>query len=103
MIEWTSELIVQVDSASRAVLSYLGASGYPVALPLLFTFDQIEHSFTLPKPGHPPAISAKAESQTSLTLLLYDPQRESERYLLFYGQLEEHNIGWSFMPSRVVL
>jgi hypothetical protein len=39
MIEWTNELIVQIDSYSRAALSYPGESGYPVTLPLPFTFD----------------------------------------------------------------
>jgi len=27
----------------------------------------------------------------------------NERYLLFYGQLEERGAGWSFTPSRVLL
>jgi hypothetical protein len=103
MIEWTDELMAQLDSSSRAVFSYLGASGYPVTLPLPFTFDQMEHRFTLSKPGHPPAISAEAVGQTSLTLLRNDPQVGNERYLLFYGQLEERGTGWSFTPSRVVL
>jgi hypothetical protein len=106
MIEWTNELLAQIDSSSRAVLSYLGESGYPVTLPLPFTFDRAGHRFTLPGPGHPPAISAEAANQTSLTLLRYDPQvaaDRNERYLLFYGQVEERANGWSFTPSRVVL
>ena len=103
MIEWTDELIAQIDSSSRAALSYLGASSYPVTLPFPFTFDQMEHRFTLPRPGHPPVISAATAGQTSLTLLRYDPQVGNERYLLFYGQLEERDTGWSFTPSRVVL
>ena len=103
MIEWTDELIAQIDSSSRAALSYLGASGYPVTLPLPFTFERGEHRFTLSRPGHPPAISSEAVGQTSLTLLRYDPQVGNERYLLFYGQLEERGTGWSFTPSRVVL
>lgn len=103
MIAWTTELIAQVDSSSRAALSYLGESSYPVTLPLPFTFDQMEHRFTLPRPGHPPAISAEAAGQTSLTLLRYDPQVGNERYLLFYGQLEERDTGWAFTPSRIVL
>jgi hypothetical protein len=103
MIAWTTELIAQIDSSSRAALSYLGASGYPVTLPLPFTFDRVEHRFTLLRPGHPPAISAEAAGQTSLTLLRYDPQVGNERYLLFYGQVEERGTGWSFTPSRVVL
>ena len=103
MIEWTTELITQVDSSSRAALSYLGESGYPVTLPLLFTFDRVEYRFTLLRPGHPPAISAEAAGLTSLTLLRHDPQVGNERYLLFYGQVEERGTGWSFAPSRVVL
>ena len=103
MIEWTDELIAQIDSSSRAAFSYLGKLGYPVTLPLPFTFDRVEHRFTLSRPGHPPAISSEAVGQTSLTLLRYDPRVENERYLLFYGQVEERGIGWSFTPLRVVL
>ncbi len=103
MIAWTNELIAQIDSSSRAALSYLGESGYPVTLPLPFTFDRVEHRFTLPMPVQPPAIAAAGEGQTSLTLLRYDPQVANERYLLFYGQLVEHDDRWSFTPSRVVL
>jgi hypothetical protein len=103
MILWTNELLVQIDSYSRAVLSYPGESGYPVTLPLPFTFDRVAHRFALPKPGHPPFISGEGEGQTSLTLLRYDPQVMNERYLLFYGQLKEHGDEWSFTPSRVVL
>jgi hypothetical protein len=103
MIEWTNELIAQIDSFSRAVLSYLGESGYPVTLPLPFTFDRVEHRFTLPMPVQPPAIAATGEGQTSLTLLRYDPQVANERYLLFYGQLVEYGDRWSFTPSRVML
>jgi len=54
-------------------------------------------------PVQPPAISIEGESQTSLTLLRYDPQVANERYLLFYGQLVERGDGWSFTPSRVML
>jgi hypothetical protein len=103
MIEWTDELIAQIDSYSRAALSYMGQDGYPVTLPLLFTFDRVEHRFTLLMPVQPPAISAEGESQTSLTLLRYDPQVANERYLLFYGQIVERGDGWSFTPSRVAL
>ena len=39
MIEWTDELIAQIGSYSRAALSYLSLDGYPVTLPLPFTFD----------------------------------------------------------------
>ena len=103
MIEWTDELIAQISSYSRAALSYMGLDGYPVTLPLPFTFDRVQHRFTLPRPARPPAVSAEGGGQTSLTLLRYDPQVENERYLLFYGQLAEHDDGWSFTPSRVVL
>jgi hypothetical protein len=103
MIEWTNELIAQIDSYSRAALSYLGESDYPVTLPLPFTFDRVGHHFILPMSGHPPAISAEAAGQTSLTLLRYDPQVANERYLLIYGQLTELGNTWVFTPSRVVI
>ena len=103
MIEWTNELIAQIDSSSRAALSYMGQDGYPVTLPLPFTFDRGEHCFTLPMPVQPPAISAEGDGSTSLTLLRYDPRVANERYLLCYGQLAEHGNEWSFTPSRVVL
>ena len=103
MIEWTNEFLAQIDSYSSAGLSYLGETGYPVTLPLPFTFDRVAHRFTLPKPGQSPAILAEGKSQTSLTLLRYDPEVMNERYLLFYGQLAEHGDEWSFTPSRVVL
>ena len=102
MIEWTDELIAQIGSYSRAALSYLGLDGYPVTLPLPFTFDRGEHRFTFPRPSHSPAISTAAEGSHSLTLLRYDPQVVNERYLLFYRQLAEQSDGWSFTPSRVV-
>jgi len=69
MIEWTDELIAQIGSYSRAALSYLGLDGYPVTLPLPFTFDRGEHRFTFPRPSHSPAISTAAEGSHSLTLL----------------------------------
>ncbi len=103
MIAWTDELIAQINSYSRAALSYLGASGYPVTLPLPFTFDEVGHRFTLTRPGHPPAISAESEGQMSLTLLRYDPQVANVRYLLFYGRLTELGNTWTFAPSRVVI
>jgi hypothetical protein len=103
MIEWTNEFLAQIDSYSRAALSYPGELGYPVTLPLPFNFDRVAHRFVLPKPGHPPAISVEREGQTSLTLLRYDPEVMNERYLLFYGQLAEHGDEWSFTPLRVVL
>ena len=89
MIEWTAELIAQIDFSSGAALSYPGASGYPVTLPLPLTFDRGEHQFTLLIPVQAPAILAEGEGQMSLTLLRYDPQVANERYLLFYGRLTE--------------
>src|SRR5947209_3661490 len=105
MIEWTDELIAQIRSYSRAALSYMGLDGYPVTLPLPFTFDGAQHRFTLPRPAQPPAFSAErvGVGQASLTLLRYDQQVANERYLLFYGQLAEYGDGRSFTPSRVVL
>ena len=38
MIDWTDELMAQVGQYSRGALSYPGEDGYPVALPLPFTF-----------------------------------------------------------------
>ncbi len=101
MIDWTDELIAQIRSYGRAALSYPGLDGYPVALPLPFTFDPVEHRFTFPMPEHRPAFSP--EDRASLTLLHYDPQLASERYLLFYGQLTELGNQWAFTPSRVVV
>ena len=103
MIEWTDELIARIDSSSRAALSYLGESGYPVTLPLPCTFERVEHRFTLLRPGYSLATSVEAAGQTSLTLLSYNAQTGDERYLLFYGQVEKRGTGWSFTPSRVVL
>src|SRR2546426_4616435 len=101
MIDWTDELMAQIGTFSRAALSYPGLDGYPVALPLPFTFDSVEHRFTLPMPPHRPAISNA--NLASLTLLRYDPQMANERYLPFYGQLTEQGDTWLFIPSRVVL
>ncbi len=103
MIEWTNELFAQIDSYSRAALSYMGHDDYPVTLPLPFTFDQVEHRFTLPLPVQPLTISAEGVGQTSLTLLRYDPQVANDRYLMFYGSLAERANGWSLTPSRLVL
>ena len=103
MIAWTNELLELIDSYRRAALSYSGESGYPVTLPLPFTFERGGHRFTLPLPVHPPAISSQGASQTSLTLLRYDPQVANERYLLFYGQLTQQGESWAFTPTRVVL
>jgi hypothetical protein len=104
MIDWTDELVAQIGSYSRAVLSYPGLDGYPVALPLPFTFDPVEHSFSFPIPPMPdyrPAFSP--EDRVSLTLLHYDPQAANERYLLFYGQLAERGHEWYFTPLRVAI
>ncbi len=103
MINWTDELIAQIGSYSRAALSYSGQDGYPVTLPLPFTFDKVDHRFTFPMAALPPAISPGAEGSASLTLLHYDPQRANEGYLLIYGQVAESGDAWSFTPSRVVL
>jgi general stress protein 26 len=103
MIVWTNELIAQIGSYSRAAPSYVRESGYPVTLPLPFTFDRLEHHFTFPRPSQPPAISAEAEGSTSITLSRYDQQRVNEAYLLFYGQLARHDDTWSCTPTRVVL
>ena len=65
------------------------------------TFDPVEHRFTFPMPAHRPAYSPG--DRASLTLLHYDPQLASERYLLFYGQLTELGNTWAFTPSRVVI
>ena len=103
MIDWTDELIAQIGSYNRAALSYSGQDGYPVTLPLPFTFDKVEHRFRFPVPSQPPAISPGTEGSASMTLLRYDLQRANEAYLLFYGQLAEHGGEWSFTPSRVAL
>ena len=103
MIDWTDELLTQIGSYSRAALSYSGQDGYPVTLPLPFTFDKMEHRFTFPAPSQPPTISPETKGSASLTLLRYDPQRANEAYLLFYGQLARHGDEWSFTPSRVVI
>jgi len=102
-IEWADELITQIGSSNRAVLSYRGQDGYPIALPLPFTFHREEHFFTLPRPVQLPAILAETQESASLTLLCYDPQRASETYVLFYGQLAQDDGTWSFTPARVVL
>jgi general stress protein 26 len=103
MIGWTDELMAQIGSYRRAVLSYLGESGYPVTLPLPFSFDRLEHRFTFLVPAQAPAISSEAEGVTSITLLRYDQQRANEAYSLLYGQLARHDDTWSFTPTRVML
>jgi hypothetical protein len=103
MIVWTNDLIEQINSYSRAALSYSGQDGYPVTLPLSFTFDRVTFRFTLSAPAQPPAIATNGASQVSLTLLRYDPQVANERYLLFYGQVMQQGDRWSFAPARVTL
>ena len=101
MIEWTNELRAQIGSSSRAILTYLGMNGYPVALPLPFTFDAEKQRFMLPMPTGCP--STAEGDRASLTLLRYDPDMANERYLPFYGQLDEQGGTWLFTPSRVVI
>jgi len=40
MIDWTEELFTQIAASSRVALSYPDIDGYPVVLPLPFTFDR---------------------------------------------------------------
>jgi hypothetical protein len=100
MMEWTEELLMQVQAFSHAALSYLGSDGYPVVLPLPLTFDGDKRCFTLPIPQQKPAPAS--EEQVSLTLLRYDEHIKGERYLLFYGQLTETGEKWTFTPSSMV-
>jgi len=101
LITWTEELRAQIASCSRAVLSYPGENGYPVALPLSFTFEPELHRFALPIPVGRPAVSEAERS--SMTLLRYDAQGANERYLPFYGRLVEEGDTWYFTPTRVVI
>jgi hypothetical protein len=101
MIDWTEELLMQIEAASRVVLSYADVDGYPVVLPLPLVFDRDKRYFSLPMPQQRP-VSA-SEELVSLTLLFYDQQMKSERYLLFYGHLTETGNEWIFSPSDVVL
>ena len=101
MIDWTEELLMQIEASSRVALSYLGVDGYPVVLPLPLVFDREKRCFTLPIPHQRPVPAS--EEQVSLTLLHYDEQMKSERYLLFYGHLTEKGNEWIFTPSQVVL
>jgi len=101
MIDWTEELLTQIEGFSRVALSYPGIDGYPVVLPLPFTFDRDKRCFRLPIPHQRPAPAS--EEQVSLTLLHYDEQRKAERYVLFYGHLTETGNEWTFTPSQVVL
>jgi hypothetical protein len=101
MIEWTEELLMQIEAFSRVALSYPGIDGYPVVLPLPLVFDRDKRCFTLPIP-HQRAVPA-SEEQVSLTLLHYDEQMKFERYLVLYGYLTETGNEWIFSPSQVVL
>jgi len=101
MIDWTEELLTQIEASNRMALSYLGIDGYPVVLPFPLAFDRDIRCFTLPIPQQRPAPAS--EEQVSLTLLHYDEQMKSERYLLFYGHLTETGEKWTFTPSDVVI
>ena len=50
MIDWTEELLMQIEAASRVALSYPGVDGYPVVLPFPLAFDRDKRYFTLPIP-----------------------------------------------------
>ena len=101
MIDWTEELFTQIAASSRVALSYPDIDGYPVVLPLPFTFDRDKRCFILPIPNQRPAPAS--EEQVSLTLLHYDEQSKGERYVLFYGHLTQTGNEWTFTPSQVVL
>ena len=101
MIDWTEELLMQIESASRVVLSYPGVDSYPVVLPFPLVFDRDKRCFTLPIPHQRPVPAS--EEQVSLTLLYYDQQMKFERYVLFYGRLTETESEWIFTPLDVVL
>lgn len=101
MITWTDELRELIASSSRAVLSYSGEGGFPVGLPLSFSFDAQLQRFALTLPaGYPTIVDAQ---RVSMTLLRYDTRLANERYLPFYGQLVEEGGTWFFIPSRVVM
>ena len=101
MIDWTEELLTQIEAFSRVALSYPGIDGYPVVLPLPLAFDWDKRCFTLSIPHQRPIPAS--EEQVSLTLLHYDEQMKGERYLLFYAHLTETENEWTFTPSHVVL
>ena len=101
MIDWTEELLTQIEAFSRVALSYPGIDGYPVVLPLPLAFDKDKRYFTLPIPHQRPVLASM--EQVSLTLLRYDEQMKFERYLLLYGYLTETANEWIFTPSQVVL
>jgi hypothetical protein len=101
VIDWSDELLAQIEAASRGALSYPGTDGYPVVLPLPLAFARATRAFTFSLPRGRPAAALPEEA--SLTLLYADPQTKSERYLLLYGQLTEANDEGTFTPSRVLL
>lgn len=105
-IVWTDELIARINGFSRAALSYLGQDGYPITLPVPFTFDATTHRFMLPMPASTHALARspvpEGAGESSLTLLRFDPQVANERYLLLYGRLVEADGAWYFTPSRIV-
>jgi hypothetical protein len=101
MIDWTEELLAQIEAGSRVVLSYPGLDGYPVVLPFPVAFNRDKRCFTLSIPQQSP--TPASEEQVSLTLLLFDPQTRFERFVLFYGRLTETGYVWTFTPSVVVL
>ncbi len=98
---FTDELVAQIRQHTRAVLSLTGPSGYPVALPLSFTFDPESRCFAMPIPKNLPN-NVPRNGLASLTLLRYDPQVANERWLLFHGRLVESPRGFDFYPSRMV-
>ena len=100
-MEWTKELLTQVEGASRMILSYLDSDGYPIVLPFPLIFDRDKRYFSLPIPQHSPLPASK--ESVSLTLLHFDQHMKRERYTLFYGQLTETGQDWIFTPSHVVL
>lgn len=83
------------------MLSLTGPGGYPIALPLPFTFEPETRRFALPMPKNLPN-NIPHNGRASLTLLRYDPQAANERWLLFHGRLVEQAPGFDFYPSRMV-
>src|SRR6266705_3011288 len=66
MIDWTEELLAQIEGFSSVALSYLGIDGYSVVLPLPRVFDLHKRCFILPIPHQRPMPAW--EEQVSLTL-----------------------------------
>ena len=98
---FTDELVTQIRQHTRAVLSLTGRSGYPIALPLPFTFEAGKGLFAMPMPKNLPN-TVPHNGRASLTLLRYDPQAANERWLIFHGRLVERMHGFDFYPSRMV-